>query len=483
MVALQTDQLEKIVKMILKETDLPKRRMIYFQLCQNLTSAVGEDFRPLLPLLTDWDFEIRRETAYWLDACALPLNKKEQRKLQFAAMQFELLKYGHDAGPKTHAYLVRALLDRSQRVREKALRVFHLSDCQTDEETLIYWYSRGDYLQLLKFAREHGLEKKVKTLLKSGLAPGKNIPFHQRQCAYALKQLDVEIDIPSVQKPKVTEETFGDHELVEKEKKSPLKLFLEKLNKNGLLTISGKIYPTIHIVSKTGRITYKNPGIQNWPDEKKEKEIIPYSGQTLWRFDYKQIEPRILLHFLIQNFWISLTDIPEDDIYKLTGIPDRNQAKQWFNKMINGGRVPFSSHTSRKMTLLKEALDNYRLEMTEYCRLENGIETIGKRKINIDAHEKNYGGLVINRIVQGSAADFFNEAMIALDAYIIMENLPAQIVLLLFDEVWLSIDIKKQNETAEKVADFLNCIWKNFNLFLPIHVRYFPVDEKSIKKI
>jgi hypothetical protein len=52
----------------------------------------------------------------------------------------------------------------------------------------------------------------------------------------------------------------------------------------------------------------------------------------------------------------------------------------------------------------------------------------------------NFGGKAVNRVVQGTAADVFNRAAVAVDRAIRQQGLPAAVAFLLFDELWVEAD-------------------------------------------
>jgi|Deesub1362B_J571_1020462.scaffolds.fasta_scaffold02479_5 DNA polymerase I-like protein with 3'-5' exonuclease and polymerase domains len=476
---LDKNQMQEAIRNLLNESDLSRRRMAFFRLCHQLGESSPEVVALIKPLLSDWDFEIRKEAAYWLQVFEIPLDPAEEYALHFALLQFDWLKCQATRNKAAREWLFRGLADRSTRVREKVLRVLNLSDCQTDYERMLYYYGRGDYLELLKFAQEHGLDGEVRKLLREGLSPQKNIPYHQRQCAFALQQLGEKVALPArASRSKIEiEEKRSLPGVPEKTEKTPLEAFLAQLERQGIRTPEGQIYPQIRIGTVTGRITYRNPWMQTWSEEKRRKTILPAEGYVLYRFDFCQIEPRLLIHFLVESFWISLSDVPEGDIYAITGISDRQEAKIWLNRLINGGSVFLPENAPSTLIRFREAVENYRLELIELARQQGYVETLGGRHIEVDLQDSRLPRRIMSFKIQGSAADFFNEAVMALHAHLQLENLPARILFLLFDEVWIEIRADSVDSCVEEIVHFLNSVAKRFQLFVEVPIRTEAVER------
>jgi hypothetical protein len=68
------------------------------------------------------------------------------------------------------------------------------------------------------------------------------------------------------------------------------------------------------------------------------------------------------------------------------------------------------------------------------------VETLAGRRIPLAADEPNYNGKAVNRVVQGTAADIFNRAAVAVNRAIGEQGLPAAVALLIFDELWVEAD-------------------------------------------
>lgn len=466
------EEMKQAVERLSKMKGLSERRMEFFRICQNLAEAGDDVVREIVPLLDDWDFEIRKETGFWLEARGFRLVGDRELALEYALLQFENLKWKAEKDGKARAYLFKALQDRSPRVREKVFRIFSLSDCRDEKEVLIYLYGRGEYLELIKFAKEKGLEKEAERLLREGMKDERNVPHQQRQCAFALRQLGFDVEVIRKKAEEGTyegEATAG--KVMPETSENALERFLAELNRQGIRTGEGILYPKIQIGSVTGRITYREPGIQTWPHEKRVDTIRPREGYRLWRFDFREIEPRILCHFLVEGFWLSLEDIPEGDLYGLAGEKNRDRAKVLLNKIINGGMVLLPEDAPGRLKRFKAAVDQYRLELLERAKKEGWIETLGGRKIEISGEDREIRRRVMSYKIQGSAADFFNEAVVALNAYLSLERIDARIVFLLYDEVWIEIEESKEEEIAGQVADFLDHVGDGFHLFLPIPIR------------
>src|SRR5262249_43208680 len=76
----------------------------------------------------------------------------------------------------------------------------------------------------------------------------------------------------------------------------------------------------------------------------------------------------------------------------------------------------------------------------EWIQAADSVLTLARRPIALDRDPDNREGKAINRIIQGTAADIFNRAVLRVDAAIEREGLDAAVAFLLFDELWVECD-------------------------------------------
>ena len=459
------------IKKIQQEKDFERKFQLFQEVSLELSSGGKEKAAQIKPLLTDISAQIRRETAFLLDYWGVELNEEESFQFLLAIQDVEALKSLADHNQKARDVLLAGMQDRNLRLREKILRVFHLSDCRTEQEKALYFYCRGDYTALIQICQKDDMLEWVVNLLNRGILPEFNTPYHRRQCAMTLKQLGflAEEQVPRAQKRSRTALVEPAPPAIELNP-SPLQQFLDRLNQKGLCVDGEIMYPTIHQVGTTNRITYKHPGVQGWSKQKRLEKITPPEGMVLYSFDFKEIEPRLLLNFLVQNFWLSIDDVHVDDVYRLFDSEDRNRGKRFLNAVINGA-VPTYFPQEEKAAKIFDAIQEFRMELVEEVRGFGYVETLAGNHLYVSPDEENFNGKVMNRLVQGSASDFFNDAVVSLQAYLDLEQKPAEIILLLFDEVWVAVEKGKEKQLSSEIQDFLNQMAARWHLPLKIDVR------------
>ena len=77
----------------------------------------------------------------------------------------------------------------------------------------------------------------------------------------------------------------------------------------------------------------------------------------------------------------------------------------------------------------------------------------------------------MNRLIQGSASDIFNNAVADLHQWFVEEMLPAKVYFLLFDEVWVSCDRRQVENLKVKIKQRLEEVNQKYSLFVPLKVR------------
>ena len=440
-------------------------------------SFPGKKIRLLIPLLYESNTEIRKEAAYLLQDYGVTLQGADYYQFCFALQDFDWLIRGHFDDPQARSIIFNGFRDFNLRLRARLLSYIHESDCRSSEERILYYYGRADYDLLIRLAQDSELQHRIIELLKYGAQEHQNCDYHRRQCAQALEMIldmdQLSSDIKALLSPPGKSRPEGKLEINRREigSLSELDLLIHKLNSRGIQVENQRLFPQIHIGTVTGRITYKNPALQTWPSGKRLQAIQPFSGYEIIRFDYAAIEPRLLLNFLLQDHLLSMDDIPREDIYLAVYPDDRDAAKQYLNRLINGGSITPPFNPKPFLWKLVAALDEYKTDLRARLQSPEGLCTLAERPVDVDLNAANCSGKLVNRLVQGGASDLFNNALVEIDRYVTANEPRAEIYFLLYDEVWLLVNSENKERVNSTVLEILNRQWRHFGLLLPIMAR------------
>ncbi len=238
----------------------------------------------------------------------------------------------------------------------------------------------------------------------------------------------------------------------------------------------------------TGRLSSKNPNLQNIPVHSKlgraiRDTFIAKDGYKLLSIDYSQIELRLLAHFskdkaLLEAFQNGL-DIHMITAIKLFGEKEA-KTKRNFAKSVNFGLLygmgpkKLSEELKISRVQAKEIIENYFSSFPTVRKFlskiqddvkEYGfVETILKRRRIFDY--KNANGMQksafmresINTVFQGSAADLIKLSMIEIDKYIKENSIDSAILLQIHDELIFEIKSEIIDEIAPKFKNIMENI-------------------------
>lgn len=230
----------------------------------------------------------------------------------------------------------------------------------------------------------------------------------------------------------------------------------------------GRIHPTYDQTgAATGRISCKNPNLQNIPIRSEIGRRIREAfeaepGNLLISADYSQIELRILAHLaddekLIQAFQEG-RDIHAETSQAVFGSPDHRREAKVINYGIAYGMSPYGL-SDRLGVPVEEAaaiIDQYFaqfpgvrrwIERTLQEARETGIvrTLLGRiRRVSQLNHPSRQvremmKRIAINSPIQGTAADMIKLAMIRIHRRLEEENLPAFLVLQIHDELLVEV--------------------------------------------
>ncbi|WP_044414907.1 DNA polymerase I [Halarcobacter anaerophilus] len=266
--------------------------------------------------------------------------------------------------------------------------------------------------------------------------------------------------------------------------------YIEPLLELGLKNEENRIYTSfLQTGTATGRLSSKNPNLQNIPVRSKagaeiRSAFIPKEGYKLVGIDYSQIELRLLAHYsqdeaLVEAFKEG-KDIHRQTAVKIFG-EELADSKRSIAKSINFGLL--YGMGSRKLgdTLgipakeAKQYIDAYFenfVSVKEYLKsienkaLENGfVETLLGRRRVFDFDSANammkaaFLRESVNTLFQGSAADLIKLAM--LEIYKRFRNSSeVKMLLQIHDELIFEVKEENADKITEEIAEVMENIYK-----------------------
>jgi hypothetical protein len=468
----------ELIQVITVESQTSQKMVLFSRLRQEIEAGhPAKRVRLLIPLLYELNAEIRREAAYMLEEYGIRLEGEDYLQYLFAVQDFDILYRGHFDDPQVRKLMFAGFKDPNLRLRARLLNFIHESDCRTFEEKSLYYYGRAEYDQIIRWDLDEARSAGIRSLLTFGTKPENNSAYHRRACARAL-QLIAGMDGLSEDIAALLETRSGQRSVEPLRIKredivavTELDLLLEKLSARGIYAGEQIVYPEIHVGTVTGRITYKNPALQTWPKEKRQQMIKPFDGYEIIGFDYTAIEPRLLLNLLVQEHLLNLSEIPGEDIYSALCPEDREPAKKYLISLMNGGPVMPPFNPQPFLWKLVGALDEFKSDLRERFKAGEQIQTLAGRPVDLQEGEPNFCGKLINRLIQGGAADLFNNGLIEIERWIAAENQDITLYFVIYDEVWLLVPAGKQALYRDPIRQILDRQWQVFNLVLPLTVK------------
>jgi hypothetical protein len=224
--------------------------------------------------------------------------------------------------------------------------------------------------------------------------------------------------------------------------------FLAGLQARGVRLDGRLVHPRIAIGTVTGRVVYTVPALQTMPEADRLARLAPVvEGRVFIRADYGQIEPRIM-HALLHRRGLITWNAGEDLYRDLADGVDRDTAKVIVNKLINGARPDLEA--TGRFVEFTEAVEQYRAELAADARTRGCVETLAGRMVPLSPTEDNHAGKAVNRVVQGTAADIFNRAVLGVAAAL-ERGVLGDVAFLLYDELWVECDPVHTATVAELV--------------------------------
>ncbi len=239
--------------------------------------------------------------------------------------------------------------------------------------------------------------------------------------------------------------------------------------------------------TSTGRLSSKNPNLQNIPARselglKIRKAFVASEGKKLIGIDYSQIELRLLAHFSQDKVLIDAFK-NDKDIHRQTAVAlfgeEEADAKRGVAKTVNFGLLYGMGQKKLSVTLgitTKEAKDiiekyfesfptvrRFFRSIVDLSKEQGYVETLLKRRRYFDYENAKsmfksaFERESVNTVFQGSASDLIKLSMIEINKVIKDENLDAKMLLQIHDELIFEVD---ENE-AETLGKKFQAIMEN----------------------
>ena len=274
--------------------------------------------------------------------------------------------------------------------------------------------------------------------------------------------------------------------------------YIEPLLELGLKNSDNRIHTSfLHTGTATGRLSSKNPNLQNIPvragsGSKIREAFIPQEGYKLVGIDYSQIELRLLAHFsqdeaLVDAFKNDL-DIHYQTAVKIFG-EELAKEKRNIAKSINFGLLYGMGSKKLGDTLgipSKEAkfyidsyfeafksVKDYLKSIEDFAHINGYIKTLLNRKRLFDFDSANamikaaYLREAVNTLFQGSAADLIKLSMVEIYKKYKNNNNNMRMLLQIHDELIFEI---RDNVVEEITIDLKEIMENVYKLNIPLKV-------------
>ena len=266
--------------------------------------------------------------------------------------------------------------------------------------------------------------------------------------------------------------------------------------------VTGRIHTSFNqLITATGRLSSSNPNLQNIPVRTEEgakirRCFIPEPGYVLLSADYSQIELRVLAHIakdpdLIETF-VNGEDIHTRTAAEVLGIPIESVTKEQRSsaKAVNFGIIyGISSFGLAKNTdLSKKEAERYITKyLARYPKVQEYMDNIvkearekgyvttllGRRRYLPEINSSNFirrnlsERMALNTPIQGTAADIIKIAMLNIDKLIRKNNINAEMLLQVHDELVFEVRKDLVDDLKTKVKKIME---GGFSLLVTIEV-------------
>ena len=265
---------------------------------------------------------------------------------------------------------------------------------------------------------------------------------------------------------------------------------------------TGRIHTTfLQTGTATGRLSSKNPNLQNIPIRTEEGRrirdaFVPSPGCRLMSADYSQIELVVLSHVTgdinLRNAFIEGNDVHRETAARIYGIfpemvtPEQRRAAKTINFGILYGMSAFRLAHDLKIPR-KDAqrfIDTY---FEQYSGVSAFIEST-KKKAKEDGFVRTEMGhiryipeirssnkpvlaaaerMAVNTVIQGTAAEIMKKAMLSIHAAMNERKLKSRILLQVHDELIFEVPEDEISQMEELVK---KCMENAYELSVPLRV-------------
>ncbi len=255
----------------------------------------------------------------------------------------------------------------------------------------------------------------------------------------------------------------------------------------GYIAADGKIHTTYNqTVTATGRLSSSNPNLQNLPIRSERgrfirEAVIPDEGCLFLSADYSQIELRLMAHFSQDEHMLAAfrsgQDIHAATAAKIYGLPidqvtkdQRRKAKTANFGIIYGiSAFGLAQQLDCSRSEAKQLIDDYFAafprvisyieSQKELARQKGYAETLfGRKRYLPDIHSHNATVRsfaernAVNAPIQGTAADIIKMAMVSIHRRLKEENLQAQMIMQVHDELNFNVPAAEVDRVREIVV-------------------------------
>jgi len=256
----------------------------------------------------------------------------------------------------------------------------------------------------------------------------------------------------------------------------------------GYIAEDGKIHTTYNqTVTATGRLSSSNPNLQNLPIRSERgrfirEAVIPDEGCMFLSADYSQIELRLMAHFSQDEHMLAAfqsgQDIHAATAARIYGLPieqiskdQRRNAKTANFGIIYGiSAFGLAQQLDCSRTEAKQLIDDYFAafprvisyieSQKELARQTGYAKTLfGRKRYLPDIHSQNATVRsfaernAVNAPIQGTAADIIKMAMVSIHRRLKEENLKAQMIMQVHDELNFNVPANEVERVREIVVN------------------------------
>lgn len=255
----------------------------------------------------------------------------------------------------------------------------------------------------------------------------------------------------------------------------------------GYIAEDGKIHTTYNqTVTATGRLSSSNPNLQNLPIRSERgklirEAVIPDEGCLFLSADYSQIELRLMAHFSQDEHMLAAFRSGQDihaataariyrkPIGQITKDERRNAKTANFGIIYGISAFGLAQQLECSRTEAKQLIDDYFAafprviqyieSQKELARQRGYAETLfGRKRYLPDIHSQNATVRsfaernAVNAPIQGTAADIIKMAMVSIHRRLKEENLRAQMIMQVHDELNFNVPANEVDRVRDIVV-------------------------------